>query len=187
MNKPTNTQIGWGIVAVAAILATLFFGVNYPVPPAPEPGLGSLDGIEMLEDGSRSLSRPVQLRDVRILQNLDVDGDATVGDDLTVTGDVAAGSLGVGAGYALENPAAGRIIEFGVTGAISTTAVTPVAISTVTAYGCTVNSPSAAAQLCYSVHSGGIITFTIYNAAATPAAISTPHAAGASYWIGGSD
>jgi len=88
MNKPSKAQIGWGVVAIAALLATLFFGVNYPIPPAPsEPGLGSLDGI-MDEMESRSLSRPVQLRDVRILQDLAVGGDAAVTGDVTAGGDV---------------------------------------------------------------------------------------------------
>lgn len=87
-------MLGWGIVAVAAILATLFFGVNYPVPPAPTPA-PEIDVLGEFE--SRSLSRPVQLRDVRILQDLAVGGDATVtgdvsvGDDLTVTDDITAG------------------------------------------------------------------------------------------------
>lgn len=91
MDKKT---LGWSIVAVAAILATLFFGVNYPIPPAPEP-TPELDVLGEFE--SRSLSRPVQLRDVRILQDLAVGGDAavtgdvSVGDDLTVTDDFAAG------------------------------------------------------------------------------------------------
>lgn len=110
-----------------------------------------------------------------------VNGDATVGGDATLTGDLSLN----GGNYPIENASANQIVEFGATGAINETVVTPVAITTVTAYGCTVNSPSAAAQLCYSVESGGVLTFTIMNAGATPAAIVTPHAAGASFWIGG--
>lgn len=87
--------------------------------------------------------------------------------------------------YPALNATAGQMVEFGSTGAAAAKAVTPVAITTVTAYGCTVNSPTAAAQLCYAVESGGVLTFTIMSAAATPAAIVTPHAAGASFWIGG--
>lgn len=185
----SKKQIGWGIVAVAAILATLFFGVNYPVPPAPEFGTGALDGVvESVEEGSRALTRPVQFRSVNVAQDLTVGGDttvggdATVGDDLTVTGDI-----GVGAGFPLENGTAGRILEFGATGAISVTAVTPVAITTVTAYGCNVKTPTAAAQYCGATISGNTLTFTIYNSAVTPVAVVTPHAAGASFWIGGTD
>ena len=122
----------------------------------------------------------------QVIRALIVENDARVDGTLTGSGDlVVGGDLAVGAGYALENPSEGRIVEFGATGAITSTSITPVAISTVTAYGCTVNSPSAAAQLCYAQRASGIITFTIYNAAATPAAITTPHAAGASYWLGG--
>jgi hypothetical protein len=86
-------MLGWGLVAIVTVLAVTFLGVRLPVPPPPQEPV--TDVIGELE--SRSLSRPVQLRDVRILQNLDVDGDATVGgdatvsDDLTVTDDLAAG------------------------------------------------------------------------------------------------
>lgn len=109
-----------------------------------------------------------------------VTNDAAVGGNLTLGGDMS-----VGVGHPVENPNAGTIIEIGATGAVAAKAVTPVAITTVTAYGCTVNSPTGAAQLCYAVKSGAVITFTIMNSAVTPVAIVTPHAAGASYWIGG--
>lgn len=87
--------------------------------------------------------------------------------------------------YPLGNAVNRRIMEFGATGAISVTAVTPVAISTVTAYGCNVNSPTGAANKCGVSKSGNTLTFTIYNSAVTPVAVVTPHAAGASFWIAG--
>ncbi len=87
--------------------------------------------------------------------------------------------------YPLGNAGDRRVIEFGATGAISSTVVTLAAIATVTAYGSAVNDPTAAAQLCYAEAASGVVTFTVYNSAATPAAVQTPHAAGASYWIAG--
>ena len=105
-----------------------------------------------------------------VFKALIVQNDATVGGNLTLGGDMA-----LGAGYPVENPDAGLIFEIGATGAFTT----------VEAYGCTVNSPSAAAQQCYGVRSGRTITFTIVNSAVTPVAITTPHAAGASFWVGG--
>lgn len=176
MSDGTKRLVGWAIV-VAAIVGATFLGVRFPVPDAPEqPAVGALDEYFTLGEETRAGFRPIKMR------ALDVAQDLTVGGDTTLTGDLA-----VGAGYPVENPASGQIVEFGATGAISTTAVTPVAISTVEAFGCTVNGPTAAAQLCNSVRSGNVITFTIYNSAVTPAAIVTPHAAGASYWIGGSN
>ncbi len=77
-------MLGWGLVAIVTVLAVTFLGVRLPVPPPPQEPV--TDVIGELE--SRSLSRPVQLRDVRILQNLDVDGDATVGGDATVSDDL---------------------------------------------------------------------------------------------------
>ena len=115
-----------------------------------------------------------------VFKALIVQNDATVGGNLTLGGDMAQG-----AGYPVENPDAGLIFEIGATGAFTRTVITPSAITTVEAYGCTVNSPSAAAQQCYGVRSGRTITFTIVNSAVTPVAITTPHAAGASFWVGG--
>lgn len=180
MERPSNKQLGWGIVAVAAILATLFFGVNYPVPPAPEEttGLGALEGEIALGEETRAGFRPIQVRALNVAQDLGVGGNVDIDGALTLGGDGL---------YPLGNPADGGVIEFGATGAISTTAITPVAISTVTAAGCNVNSPSAAAQLCYTVRSGNVITFTIYNSLPTPAAIVTPHASGASFWVAGNN
>lgn len=175
MSDGTKKLVGWAIV-VAAIVGAAFLGVRFPVPEAPDPGMGALEEFFTLGEETRAGFRPIQMRALNVAQDL------TVGGDTTLTG-----GLAVGAGYPVENPTTGQIVEFGATGAISETVVTPVAITTVEAYGCTVNSPSAAAQLCYSVESGGVITFTIMNAGATPAAIATPHAAGASFWIGGTD
>lgn len=164
-----NTRTKWTGLAIVLLLAfgALAACVAYPPTPAPT-------------DAGRGL-QPVDFQRLRVLNDLTVNGDATVGGDATLTGDLSLN----GGNYPIENASANRIVEFGATGAISETVVTPVAITTVTAYGCTVNSPSAAAQLCYSVESGGVLTFTIMNAGATPAAIVTPHAAGASFWIGG--
>lgn len=188
MSDGTKRLVGWAIV-VAAIVGAAFLGVRFPVPEAPEqPGTGALDEIFTLGEETRAGVRPIQMRALNVAQDLGVGGDTDLTGDLAVGGDLAlTGGLAIGAGYPVENPTSGRIVEFGATGAISSTAVTPVAITTVEAFGCTVNSPTAAAQLCYAVESGGVITFTIMSAAATPAAIVTPHAAGASFWIGGSD
>lgn len=38
VNKPSKGQIGWAIVVVAMIAASLFFGVRYPIPDPPEGG-----------------------------------------------------------------------------------------------------------------------------------------------------
>ena len=167
--KQTNVLLA---VVVALVLVAALIAACQVAQPTEEPaGIG----------GRTQVIRPLIVEnDARVDRNLAVAGDVAVGDGLTVSG-----ALGVGAGYVLENPSEGRIVEFGATGAITSTAITPVAISTVTAYGCTVNNPSAAAQLCYAQSASGIITMTIYNAAATPAPITTPRAAGASFWIGG--
>jgi len=37
MSRPSKGQIGWGIVVMAMVLVSLFFGVKMPIPPAPEP------------------------------------------------------------------------------------------------------------------------------------------------------
>lgn len=116
------------------------------------------------------------------LTNLVLSGDLTVGDDAVISGDL---QYGTDSTYPLGSDASGQLYEFGATGAISVTAVTPVAISTVTAFGCNVNSPTGAANKCGAVSSGGTITFTVYNSAVTPVAVVTPHAAGASFWIAG--
>lgn len=128
-------------------------------------------------------AQSVNLTRVRALL---VTNDAQFNGDVRVGGNVQIdGSAQVGGRYPIGNAANGQIIEFGATGAFTETVVTPVAISTVTAVGCNVNSPSAAAQVCYAVRSGRVITLTIVNSAVTPVAITTPHAAGASFWIGG--
>lgn len=104
MQRPSNKQIGWGIVAVGAILATLFFGVNYPVPPAPEPEeTGVLDGEISLGTEVRGF-RPVQIRALNVAQDLGVGGDATITDDLTAGGDVTiTGGLSVTGGVTGTN------------------------------------------------------------------------------------
>lgn len=175
MDSKKKGLIGWAIVVVA-IVGAAFLGVRFPIPEAPpETGLGALDEYVTLGDETRAGFRPIQMRALNVAQDLGVGGD------LTLDGTLAVDSL-----YPVVNPSDDQVIEFGATGAISVTAITPVAVTTVTAAGCNVNSPSAAAQLCYTERSGNVITFTLYSAAATPAAIVTPHAAGASYWVAGS-
>lgn len=138
------------------------------------------------EEPSRAAGNVEQVRALRVLNDadvggtLDVTGNTTVGGALDITGNPSYGSLDL---RPVGNAANGLIYEVGALGAITTTVVTPVAITTVTAYGCNVSDPTAAARECWAVESGGVLTFTIYGAQATPVAITTPHAA--SYWVAG--
>lgn len=78
----------------------------------------------------------------------------------------------------------GQIIEFGQTNAITTTVITPVAISTVTAYGCQIKTPAVAnAWYCgMAIGATNNITITTYEIDATP--VATP-AKGVTWWVGG--
>lgn len=116
--------------------------------------------------------------------DVDLPAGASNFSDIELTGSMLYNTSGTDL-YPLGNATNARIMEFGATGAISVTAVTPVAITTVTAYGCNVNSPTGAANKCGAAKSGGTVTFTVYNSAVTPVAVVTPHAAGASFWIAG--
>ena len=155
------------VLCLVAVVAVIGACVAYPPTPT--------------ADDTRGVAGPVEFRQVRVLNDLFVNDDATISGGLSVTGDVDLD----GGNYPIENASANQIIEFGATGAITSTAVTPVAITTVTAYGCSVNSPVAGAELCYAQTASGVLTFTITGAQATPVAITTPHAAGASFWVGG--
>lgn len=152
--------IGWALVVVA-IVAAAFLGVRFPIPEAPE-------------DVVADTVRPVQFRSVHVQQDLSVGGDVSVD-----------GSLALDGMYPALSVNGGSVLEVGATGAISRTAVVPMAIATVEAFGCQVRSPAVAAWHCgVQIGAGNRITMTIYNLAATP--IATPHAAGANYWVAGS-
>lgn len=175
MNEKTKRTAGWAVVVVAMVIAT-FLGIRFPIPEAP------------VEEPAGAAIRPVQFRSVNVAQDLtvggasDVTGNLTVGGAVDIAGNPSYGSLDL---RPVGNPANGKIIEFGATGAITVTAMTPVAITTVTAFGCNVRSPTGAAQICGASLSGKTVTFTIYNSALTPVPIATPHSTGASYWIAG--
>lgn len=47
---PSKAKMGWGIVAVVLVAVSVFLGVTYPIPPAPEETL------------SRGIGRPVQFK-----------------------------------------------------------------------------------------------------------------------------
>ena len=175
MDDKTKKTAGWAVVVVAMVIAT-FLGVRFPMPEAP------------VEEPAGAAIRPVQFRSVNVAQDMSVGGalavtgNTTIGGAVDIAGNPSYGALDL---RPVGNPANGKILEFGATGAITVTAMTPVAITTVTAFGCNVRSPSAAAQVCGASLSGKTLTFTIYNSAVTPVAISTPHSTGASYWIAG--
>lgn len=69
VQKPNKGQIGWALVTVAIMLATLFFGVTYPIPepPAPEQQVGV------------QLAREFEADYLRVQHDAAVDGELTVG------------------------------------------------------------------------------------------------------------
>lgn len=134
---------------------------------------GSASTGSATDEASRSAGNTEVLRGLRVLNDAVVGGALEVGGDLTV---------GTDGRYPVENAAANQIYEFGATGAISTTVVTPVAITTVTAYGCQVVNPAIAAWHCgVNIGASNNITLTVYNLSATP--VATPKAA--TFWIAG--
>lgn len=82
MNKPSKAQIGWALVVAAALLATLFFGVNYPIPDPPAAPV-----IESRAAGNVDVVKA--LRVVNYIENqgtLTQAGNATFGGTVAVTG-----------------------------------------------------------------------------------------------------
>lgn len=181
--------------SVAAFLAIFIAVACYAPVLQPQPIEGELDA---------RVAGPVEFRQVRVLSDLTVDGDATVGDDFTITDDLAvtgaatvgetlgvtgaadfASTLQYGTGnlYPVGNSTSGKIFEFGITDAITETSITPVAITTVEAYGCQVADPAvAAAWYCGVSLNGTTLTMTTYEIDATP--VATP-ASPVTYWIAG--
>lgn len=106
------------------------------------------------------------------------------GSGLTFQVDGATGAVLYGGDdYPVGNPVSGKLYEFGATGNITSTVITPVAITTVTAYGCNVRAPAVAnAWSCGASLSGRSLTLTTYELDATP--VATP-AKGVSWWIAG--
>lgn len=106
------------------------------------------------------------------------------GSGLTFQVDGATGAVLYGGNdYPVGNPASGKLFEFGATGNITQTVITPVAITTVTAYGCDVVNPAVAnAWSCGVSISGRNITLRTYEIDATP--VATP-AKGVNFWIAG--
>lgn len=96
--------------------------------------------------------------------------------------DVARGALNVGASglSVVVSPGEDVIVEIGANTAITSTSVTPSAVTTVTAYGCQVTSPAmAGAWECVSSISGNTLTFQHLEPDKTP--VVTP--VGASTWF----
>lgn len=92
-------------------------------------------------------------------------------------------SYGTGDLRPVGNAANGKIYEFGTTAAITNVSITPVAITTVTAFGCQVSDPAVAnAWSCGASLSGKTVTLTAYEIDATP--VATP-AKPVTYWIAG--
>lgn len=90
MNKPSKTQIGWGLVVVVAVLVSLFFGVTYPLPPAP---VETPVGVEARGVNVRTEKALVVENYIDDKGTLDVAGAATIGGALTVTGAITGGSF----------------------------------------------------------------------------------------------
>lgn len=108
------------------------------------------------------------------------------GSGLTFQVDGATGAvLYNGSSYPLGNPVDGRKIEFGRTGNVMSAVVTPVAVTTVTAFGCNVVNPVVAGAWTCGANIGSTrnITFTLYNLAATP--VATAAAKPVNFWIAG--
>jgi hypothetical protein len=107
-------------------------------------------------------------------------GAATFSGAVDIAGNPSYGALDL---RPVGNAANGKIYEFGVTGVVTGTVITPVAITTVTAYGCQVNSPAvASAWSCGTSLSGRALTIRSYEIDATP--VATP-AKSMSWWIAG--
>lgn len=107
-------------------------------------------------------------------------GAATFAGAVDIAGNPSYGTLDL---RPVGNAANGKIYEFGVTGVVTGTVITPVAITTVTAYGCQVNSPAvASAWNCGTSLSGRNLTIRSYEIDATP--VATP-AKSMSWWIAG--
>ncbi len=91
--------------------------------------------------------------------------------------------------YPVENAVAGREYAFGATGNIMSATVVPTlhALSTVTAYGCSVKAPVFSASGAWScgaaIGGSNQITLTLYNFAGTP--VPTANARPASWWASG--
>lgn len=107
-------------------------------------------------------------------------GAATFAGAVDIAGNPSYGALDL---RPVGNAANGKIYEFGTTGVVTGTVITPVAITTVTAYGCQVNSPAVAnAWNCGTSLSGRTLTIRSYEIDATP--VATP-AKSMSWWIAG--
>jgi hypothetical protein len=110
VNKPSKAQIGWALVVAAALLATLFFGVNYPIPEPPAepviesraagnveimPALRVLNYIEnqgaLTQTGDATFGGAVAVTGAtNFTGNASFAGDATVTDDLAVGSSISA-------------------------------------------------------------------------------------------------
>lgn len=90
MNKPSKGQMGWGIVVVVMVLASLFFGVKLPIPPEPEPVVVETGTSRALADRyfeSLIVDKELVSNGTTALKN------TTVGGALTVTGAITGGSF----------------------------------------------------------------------------------------------
>jgi hypothetical protein len=91
MNKPSKGQIGWGIVVVAMIAASLFFGVKLPIPPEPEPVVGPIGAASALSD--RYYESLTVDKELDVNGTTALDGAVTMGSSLNVTGAITGGTL----------------------------------------------------------------------------------------------
>jgi hypothetical protein len=112
VNKPSKAQIGWALVVAAALLATLFFGVNYPIPEPPAepviesraagnveimPALRVLNYIEnqgtLTQTGNATLAGDLAVAGaMAVTGGSNYTGNVSFGGDATVTDDLAVGS-----------------------------------------------------------------------------------------------
>jgi hypothetical protein len=104
MTKPSKGQIGWGIVVVMMVLASLFFGVKMPIPPAPEPTPVVVEP-----------EQPAAMLSDAFYQSLIVDKELTSNGTTALNGAVTMGST-LGTAGALTAPSAAIGGGFGSTG-----------------------------------------------------------------------
>ncbi len=90
MNTPSKGQIGWAVVVVATLLATLFFGVKYPLPEPPEATV-EVAGVNVRTEKALQVQNYIENRGT-----LTQAGAATMASTLAVTGNTSVGgTLGV--------------------------------------------------------------------------------------------
>jgi len=159
MSKEQTSAI-IGIVLSAAIALLAVFGYNVMVV---EPKLDALEA------------------QIAVLAWEPPAGGVTNFDSLELAGDITFN----GGVYPVGTGASGLLYEAGRRANVTKAAITPMAISTVEAYGCTVVNPVATGgwHCGAQIGAGNRITMTVYNLAATP--VPTAQVRDVNFWVSG--